>query len=190
MDGNAITLDDGTPQVERTALEPGAFGAIYDEYFSRVYNYVRYRVADATEAEDIVSEVFHRAIAGAGSYDPCRGPFPAWLFGIARNAVRDHRRRTRRWRILPLETLRGRAARMPLPDEGMISNDAHVRLCAALRSLANRERDVLGLRFGAGLRNREAAGILGLKPSQVAVLVYRALRKLRAQLGEEEESCR
>ena len=189
MNGNVVLMDGDVGLVARAAAEPEAFAAIYDEHVRPVYNYVRYRVADPAEAEDVVSSVFQNALAGVRGYDASRGSLRQWLFGIARNAVRDHHRRTRRWRLVPLDALRGRAARTPAPDERLMKSDAHARLCAALETLADKERDVLGLRFGAGLGNREAAELLGLTPNRVAVLVYRALGKLRAQLGKGE-SCR
>ena len=88
--------------VVQTAADPAAFGAIYDHYFARVYSYVRYRVDNAQTAEDLTAVAFERALAHLDRYDPSRAPFAAWLFAIARNAMRDHLhvQGRRRW-LLP-----------------------------------------------------------------------------------------
>lgn len=52
----------------RATVEPAAFATIYDHYFPRVYNYVRYRVGDAETADDITAQVFERALVNIGSY--------------------------------------------------------------------------------------------------------------------------
>ncbi len=74
----------------RAKTEPRAFADLYDHYFPRVYNYIRYHVRDAETADDITAQVFERALIKISSYRPERASFADWLFAIARNAVRDH----------------------------------------------------------------------------------------------------
>ncbi|MFQ6101808.1 MAG: sigma-70 family RNA polymerase sigma factor [Anaerolineae bacterium] len=98
MDGTVAVLPNELALVARATAEPAAFAAIYDHYFPRVYNYVRYRVRDAQTADDITAQVFERALTHIGTFNPERAPFAAWLFGIARNAVNDHfRARKQPW---------------------------------------------------------------------------------------------
>ncbi len=103
MDGTVAVLPNELALVARATAEPAAFAAIYDHYFPRVYNYVRYRVSDAETADDLTAQVFERALVNIGRYRPKRGPFAAWLFAIARNAVSDYLRAQRRRRWLSLE---------------------------------------------------------------------------------------
>jgi len=87
MDGTIAVLPNELALVARATAEPAAFAAIYDHYFPRVYNYVRYRVRDVETADDITAQVFERALVSIGSYRPERAPFSAWLFAIAHNPI-------------------------------------------------------------------------------------------------------
>ena len=68
------------------------FPKIYEEYFDRVYAYIRCRAGDGSMAEDIAARVFQKALSKAGQYDPARGNVSQWLFGIARNETNYHLR--------------------------------------------------------------------------------------------------
>ncbi len=79
MDGTVIALPNEQALVLRATAEPEAFAPIYNHYFPRVYNYVRYRVQDAGAADDVTAQVFEKALVGLGRYQPQRGPLVAWL---------------------------------------------------------------------------------------------------------------
>ena len=65
IDAGTLNLDEGA-SVRRAAAEPAAFDVVYDRYFSRVWNYVRYRVATPETADDLTSEVFEKALRKLG----------------------------------------------------------------------------------------------------------------------------
>lgn len=161
MDGTVAVLVNELALVAQAAAEPAAFVAIYDHYFPRAYNYVRYRVRDAETADDITAQVFGRALVSMGSYRPDRAPFAAWLFAIARNAVNDHLRDQRRRHWLSLEVLRGRASAGSQPEEIAIHGETRAELLAAVARLSDRERDLIALKFAAGLTNRRIAELTG-----------------------------
>jgi RNA polymerase sigma-70 factor (ECF subfamily) len=167
-------------------VEPAAFAALYDHYFRRVYNYVRYRVQAAQAADDIVAQVFERALGRIESYRPERAPFGVWLFAIARNAVNDYLRAKRRRRWLSLEVLRDRASAEPRPEEVAIHSETRAELLAAVARLSDRERDLIALKFAAGMTNRRIAKLTGLSESNVGVILYRTVRRLRAELCANE----
>ena len=116
MDGTVAVLPNELALVARATAEPAAFATIYDHYFPRVYNYVRYRVGDAETTDDLTAQVFERALVNIGRYRPERAPFAAWLFAIARNAVSDYLRAQRRRRWLSLEVLGDWASHDPQPS--------------------------------------------------------------------------
>jgi len=188
MDGTVTMLMNERALVGRATAEPAAFAAIYDHYFPCVYNYVRYRVRDAETADDVTAQVFERALVNIGSYRPERAPFAAWLFAIARNAVNDQLRAQRRRRWLSLEVLRSRASAEPQPEEVVTHNESRAELVAAVARLSDRERDLIALKFAAGLTNRRIAELIGLSESNVGVILYRAIRKLRDYLAGNEET--
>lgn len=185
MDGTVAVLPNELALVARATVEPAAFAAIYDHYFPRVYNYVRYRVQDAETADDITAQVFERALVSIGSYRPEHAPFAAWLFAIARNAVIDHLRAQRQRRWLSLEVLRDRASAEPQPEEVITRDETHAELLADVARLSDRERDLIALKLAAGLTNRRIAELTGLSESNVGVIVYRAVRRLRAEVSKE-----
>jgi len=169
--------------------EPGAppdFAALYDLYFARIYNYVRGQVSSAGEADDVTSRVFERVLSRLGSYRPERGSFEGWLFAVARNAVHDHFRSWRWGALFSLDEAPEPASREPGPEERLAAAEDQERLARALLGLDARSRDILGLKFQAGLSNRQISEALGLGESHVGVLVYRAVKKLQAALGAAE----
>lgn len=184
----AAALPNETILVARAAAEPAAFAALYDHYFPRVYNYVRYRVGSREIADDLVAEVFERVLSRIGTYQPDRAPFAAWLFAIAHNVVNDHLRAQRRRRWLSLDALREWASGQPQPEEATIHNETRTELLSALGCLDERERDLIALKFAAGLTNRRIAELVNLSESNVGVILYRAVRRLRVELGAEGPS--
>ena len=157
------------------------FAHQYQEYLPRVLNYVRLRVADEDTAQELTAQTFERALSRLHTLRD-RGAFGGWLFRIARTIVAGYYRR--RKPVLPLES----AAEVPSPEptaEGLVLQSQNVAaLRDALALLANREQEIIRLRFVAGLTNRAIAKSMGLREGNVAVILFRALRKLRKTLGE------
>ena len=175
------------PLVEEAPASHAAFISLYDSYFSRVYNYIRYRSGDADIADDLTALVFEKALYNFHRYQPHRAPFSAWLFAIARNIVNSHLRQQRRHHTTPLETLPDQPAEEGLPETSLIITETSVELIVALNTLEERERDLLSLKFAAHLTNRRISEISGLSETNVGVIIYRALKKLRRQLALHEE---
>lgn len=170
--------------IEQSKDEPKAFAAIYDHYFPRIYTYIRYRVDNNQTADDLTAFVFERALSRLNQYQSGRAPLSAWLFGIARNAVSNHRRRKKRWQWLPLTFADNRPDHEQQPEAAMIQDETEERLLAAVSQLPYRERDLIALRFVSGLNNRQIAALTDLTESNVGVILHRALKKLRADLKE------
>jgi RNA polymerase sigma-70 factor (ECF subfamily) len=103
MSDLALTWQDETYLARQAALDAAAFGALYDRYFPRVYNYVRFRVPNAAAADDLTATIFVRALDRLHTYCPDKAPFGAWLFRIAHNAVVDHYRARGRRAAVSLE---------------------------------------------------------------------------------------
>jgi RNA polymerase sigma factor (sigma-70 family) len=143
----------------------------------RVYAYVAYRIGDGAEAEDVTSETFERALRYRGSYDPRRGEPVAWLIGIARRCIEDARLRPR-----PVATVEEAAD--PLDVEG--STIDRLTLAQAVERLDERDRELIGLRYGSDLSARQIAEVLELRTNAVEVALHRALARLRKLLEGEE----
>lgn len=161
------------------------FAGLYDRHFAKVYNYVSYRVGDASAADDVASRVFERALDRLETFDPAAGPIEAWLFGIARNAVADHFRAQRWLSWLPLDAFSERPGRDPKNEDVLVEDESRRELRRALERLSPRERELLALKFGADMTNRAVAEHLDMGESNVGVILHRAVLKLRTALKEK-----
>ena len=186
MNGATLALPHEEALIHRATVEPAAFADLYEHYFPRVYNYIRYRVQDAEVADDITARTFERALRGLHSYKEGKGTFSTWLFIIAVNSTNDHFRAERRRRWLSLEALRGRTYPAPGPEEVNVNREMRAELLQAIAQLGDRERNLIALKFGTGLTNRQIAVLTRLSESNVAVILYRTVRHLRTKIGTEE----
>jgi RNA polymerase sigma-70 factor (ECF subfamily) len=169
---------------ERTGPAELDFGALYREHVGRVYAYVRYRVANTGEAEDLTADIFEAALSAFDRFDPTRAAPQTWLFGIARNRLSHHFRRQRLRRFLRLESAAEEEALEPAPEELVENRELMLKVRALVGELPERERELLALKFGAGMTNREIAALTSLSESNVGTLVYRALQRLRRGVAE------
>jgi RNA polymerase sigma factor (sigma-70 family) len=157
------------------------FEALYRSSRDDVYAYVTTLLGDRAAAEDVTALAFERAFRRRSTFDRRRGEERGWLFGIARNAALDELRRRRRLTALVAEPadedLRG-------VDDGAEVSLRRTAVRAALASLPAREREIVALKFHAGLRNTEIASALGVSESAAGTLLYRAMQKLREACDE------
>jgi RNA polymerase sigma factor (sigma-70 family) len=187
MESTISSLRDEKALLIRAQSDPGAFATVYDHYFPRIYSYVLFRLQDAQTADDITAQVFEKVLAHIQRYRPERGPFTAWIFAIARNTINKHLRAQRLRRWVPLDAAGHQAIdRSPTVEEIAIHNETLARVMSLLAELGDRERDLLSLKFGAGLTNRRIAKLTGLTESNVGVILYRTLHYLRDRLQEEK----
>jgi len=153
-----------------------AFERLYRCSRDDVYAYVASLLRDATAAEEVTAAAFERAYRKRNRFDPRRGEPRAWLFGIARNAALDELRRRGRQAELTAEPadLDSLGA-----DEGAERSERRLAVAAALEHLQPSERELIALKFFAGLANAEIAQVLGLSESNAGTRLHRAMNKLR-----------
>ncbi len=187
MSETALTLHQEQSLVRQSRVDARAFGALYDHYFPRVYNYVYFRVQDRATSDDLVSTIFMRALDRLDTYREERGAFGVWLFRIAHNIVVDYYRSAARRASLPLEQVESLVSGGPSVEQSLVQRQETRALLAQVASLSEREQEIIGLKFGGGLTNRKIAALTGLKENNVAVILYRAMRKLRQALAEGSE---
>ena len=160
-----------------------AFDRLYRSSRDDVYAYVAGLLRDATAAEEVTAAAFERAYRKRNRFDPQRGEPRAWLFGIARNAALDELRRRGRQAELSAEPadLEGRD-----PDEGTERSERRLAVSAALERLEPHERELIALKFFAGLSNAEIAAVLGVSESNAGTKLHRAVTKLREVCDEAD----
>ena len=164
---------------ERSAGEQ--FDALYQRTFPRVYAYVTSLLRDRSAAEEVTAQAYERAYRKRSSYKAGRGSPEAWLFGIARHAALDELRRLKR--RAPLEADPEDVSALPPEDhaEGVVRRET-VR--AALATLEPKERDLVALKFQAGLSNAEIGRVLGMSESNAGTKLHRTMEKLRSACNE------
>jgi RNA polymerase sigma-70 factor (ECF subfamily) len=153
------------------------FEVLYRSSRDDLYAYVLTLLRDRSAAEDVTAIAFERAYRRRRTFDRHRGDERGWLFGIARNAALDELRRRRRTATLVVDPEDVSEDALSDDDEDQVVRRATVR--EALASLAPRERELIALKFHAGLSNAELASVLGVSESNAGTLLHRAVQKLR-----------
>jgi RNA polymerase sigma-70 factor, ECF subfamily len=163
----------------KSDAESGAwerFEALYRTSRDDIYAYVATLLRDPASAEDVTALAFERAYRRRASFDRRRGVERAWLFGIARNAALDELRRRKRIAGLLVDP-EDVSASSPADGAEVALRRTAVR--SAMASLNGREREIVALKFHAGLTNGEIARVLGLSETAAGTLLYRTMEKLR-----------
>jgi RNA polymerase sigma factor (sigma-70 family) len=180
-------LNRSEPQRHRIAPDRDPAHAICQEWYQAygpgVYGYLRWQLASADEAEDLTAEVFLRALRAVHRFDPTRGSPQAWLYRIARNALRDQQRQARRRRQVPLAALRDLQCEAPSPEERILREEEVARLLASVALLGPADRELIGLRYGSALSIGEVGEVLGLREPVVRTRLWRVLGRLRKALA-------
>jgi RNA polymerase sigma-70 factor, ECF subfamily len=167
--------------VEAAQKDPARFGELYEINFERVYAFIAWRVGDRDAAQDLTSEVFHKALANLRRFEWRGTPFASWLLKIAANAIAD-------------KALRG-AKELVVADPPEIAEDASVlvdieeverraRLFRLVEQLPEDQRRVIAMRFAEEKSIREIAKKLGRTEGAVKQLQFRGLQSLREQIKD------
>jgi len=181
LNAASIELINRAKQGERESI-----GALYEEYHTPVYRYLYYQVGDVQTAEDLTSEVFIRMIRALPKYRYRGISFQAWLFQIAHNLAVDYFRKAGKWVHIALED-NLHASNIDLDstiDHNLTSN----MLRQALEKINKGQREVIILRFVAGMPISQVAQTLRKSEDTVKGLQRRGLASLRKILDEREIS--
>lgn len=170
-----LSLEEEAYLIEKSKNNIQAFGELYDYYFPKLYGYVLYMVQNHSDAEDIVSTTFEKAIVHLPRYQNQGFSFGAWLFRIAKNLVYD----------------RGKAkVTVSLGDYMHDSHEEDVekqvvdkieveKLKECVERLKPAEREVIVLRYLEGYSIKEVCNITGRTEDSVKSSCKRSLMKIR-----------
>ena len=168
--------------------QPVDWDTVYTLELPRVYNFFLYKIGDKDVAQDLTAITFERAWTLRSRYRTRLGLPSTWLFGIARNVVKEHLRKSGK--------VKQRLARFFDNDQASTNADVEQRvqqqqdkdrLRSIISELPQREQDLIAMKCGAGLTNREIARISKLSESNVGSILYRSVRKLRSRWDENDE---
>ena len=175
-----MALDQATTDrvLARGRAEQVDWDAVYAEQLPRVYNYLRFRLANRADVEDLTSRTFEKAWRARARYRRDLAGFGTWLLRIAHNLAIDHLRAHRSH--LPID------AGLHVPGESTPEHEAErdsdlARLGALTARLPERERELIALKYGAAIDNRLIARLTGLSESNVGTILHRVVRALRKE---------
>jgi RNA polymerase sigma-70 factor (ECF subfamily) len=164
--------------IRRSLVDESAFAPLFDRYYVALHRFLRARVG-VVLADDLASEVFLIAFRRRGKYDLGREVARPWLFGIAVNLIREHRRSEVR-RLAAY----ARAADSGPPDAVVLGESLDPVLASALLRLSDDDRHLVLLFAWAQLSYEELAQVLEIPLGTVRSRLSRARAGLRAALEQ------
>jgi RNA polymerase sigma-70 factor, ECF subfamily len=175
-----MAVDDAMPaRLARwiSVAEPD-WEAVYADQLPRVYNFFRYRFGAIADIEDLTARTFEKAWRNRSLYRRDVAAFSTWLLSIARNVALDYQRAHRP--SVPLEDA-ATVATTDTPEDQAARRSDGQRLAQLMARLPDRDRELLALKYGAGMNNRAIARATGLSESNVGTILHRAVQTLRTR---------
>jgi RNA polymerase sigma-70 factor, ECF subfamily len=181
-------LSDSQLEEERQLIlaaqrELSNFALLYERYADQIFAYCYTLTKDKELAEDVTAATFAKAMEELPRFEWRGVPYSAWLYRVAANQVSRQRRRPH---MLELHDEHYASSQDPLEVALANGRDAEIR--AVVAELPRDQREVVVLRFGGGLRNKEISEIMGRSEGAIKLLTFRALTTLRSQLGAPQPS--
>lgn len=163
--------------VQAAQKDPARFAELYESHFERVYAFMVKRVRERQVAEDLTSDVFHKALAALPNFNWRGVPFGAWLLRIASNVVTDQWRKSSREIVEdPPEAI---------DEVNPEHTEQNAQLFRMVAQLPADQKRVIGMRFAEGKSIKEIAEEMGRSEGAIKQLQFRGLESLRARLGGE-----
>ena len=159
--------------------DPEAFGVLFEEHAPDIYAFCFRRTADGRASEDLAQTVFLEVWRKREEVELAPDELRPWLFGVALNLLRNHRRSLRRHRAA--------LARLPRPRSDLgedlaerLDDEQRARQAlACFRALSQNEQDVVALCAWAELTYDQAAKVLGVPVGTVRSRLARARDKVK-----------
>jgi RNA polymerase sigma-70 factor (ECF subfamily) len=171
-----LRVNDASAEVE-LAMDEEAFRGFYDRHARSVWAYLARLSGDRQLADDLLQETFYRFLRGSSAeWDELHRRNS--LYAIATNVARDaHRRRMVRLPFLTHRDPESCGGANPADSAGRAAD-----LTRALQALKPRERAMLWLAYAEGASHDEIASAVGVQPSSLKSLLFRARRKVASLL--------
>lgn len=157
---------------------------VYISCLPRVFHFFCFKVGVLATAEELTSMTFEKAWSSRKNYRQDRGHINAWIIGIARKVAANYFRQPRR------EVFLNEAVEIPAPinvEEDVQKRMEFHRLALALSRLSNRDGELIALKYGAELTNREISRITGISESNVGTILHRLVGKIRLEWEQQHE---
>lgn len=181
-----MSNDTGKENAGAEGQHKAMLAALFEEYYDRIAHYAYIRIGNRSESEDIAGEVFLKALKSLASYQERGVPMPAWLFRIAHNLVVDYLRRLTKRQMVRLDNLEIENGADPA---FLAEKNADIeQVTKAMAKLTQEQREVIGLRFFAGLSSKETGSVLNKNSGTVREMQRAAIEKLRNLMATDQYS--
>lgn len=157
---------------------------VYAAYHSRILGYVCTRVSDSVLAEDITSDIFLKIAEHLDSFDSAKASLNTWVYTITNRTLTDHFRSHRVFAEIPEEN--GEDGTLPealidrnSPDSKLLLEEQAQILAVSLRSLPQRERDLIILHYFSGMKLKDVAIQMDMSYINAKVMHRKVLNKLK-----------
>lgn len=159
------------------------FNHFFDEYYDKIYNTIYFKTGDPFTAEDLTEQVFEKLCSKLHQYDASKSSLNTWIYRIMHNSIIDYYRHKSYRQVAYFKE--GEAEAIPdgsqcQADAAIIEGERSLEIARLLCELSEREHEILIMKFWTGLKNKEIAECLDMKPEAINVILFRALRKLAA----------
>lgn len=183
-DAAAPVRGEGARMLEAVAGgDRAALARLYDETSGLVHGLALRILGNASDAEEVVIEVFMQVWRSAGDFDPARGSVTAWLTTLTRSRAIDHLRSRSRFQGDPLEALPEPRAPGLNPEEEALAADRRLRIRAALAALSPPQREAIELAYFRGMSQSEVAAHLGQPLGTIKTRMRSGMLRLRDLLA-------
>lgn len=167
-------------EVRRAARgDRDAAALLFDTYHPRLYRYALAKLRSPSDAEDVAAETFARVLGQLDRFTWKGGGFESWLFRIAANLIVDRVRISTRERATDQPIELEITSTEVLPEDQVARLETGQELNMLLSTLPEDQREVLLLRFAAGLDTNETGVVMGRNANAIRQLQFRALTNVR-----------
>ena len=155
------------------------FSRLYDKYSGKIYNFIYYKTFHKETAEDILSQVFLKALANIKKYNPETGAFSSWLYRISKNSVIDHYRTAKHhknlddiWDLSNFEDIEIDTSNRQILE----------KVKKYLKNFTKEQREIVILRIWEDLSYKEIAEIMDKSEDSCKMMFSRTINKLRQEI--------
>lgn len=157
------------------------FDEIYDQYFPRVYRFIKMKTMNDMDSEDITVEVFEKVYKNIEKYSSDKASLDTWIFTIARNELASFYRKNK-IKTVAIDSIAELKDEAETPELALENKFKNKKLIDAINKLNENERRVVSYKYGAGLKNTDIAELMEISSSNVGVVLFRSIKKLQKEL--------
>lgn len=168
------------------SFKENIFDNFYEEYYDKIYNYIYFKTGDTDNAEDLTCRIIEKILNNIYRFNASESNLNTWIFTIARNHLIDYYRLKSRneSHFEANEELQIMDRITAAPDTAIIEAERQELIRDLLMRLPETEREIITLKFWGGLKNIEIASQIGINSSNINVMVFRILKKLKKTIDE------